>query len=46
MKDGGIEGRGQCKDEEIELLFQAAEHYTAERLIKIRMADNERTEEQ
>lgn len=46
MKDGGSQGRGQWKDEEIELLFPAAEHYAAERLIKITMPDNERTNEQ
>lgn len=46
MKDGGSKGRGQWKDEETELVFQAVEHYTAERLIKITIADNERTKEQ
>lgn len=45
-KEGGSEGRGQCKDEEIELLFQAAEHYAPEKLIKITMPDDERTKEQ
>lgn len=46
VKDRRREGRGQWKDEEIESLFQAAEHYAAERLIKITMPDNERTKEQ
>lgn len=46
MKEGWSESRGQWKDGEIELLFQAAEHEATDRLIKISIADNERTKEQ